>query len=426
MFQFETLIYSNSEAIALGTDAIWTRSYLHISEILLLLFFFSYFARLVFIQNTKNIKIPSLQIYSILGIFIGIVTSYFFASDPWLHILRSRHVLEGILLFYILYSDRSLHKTVLYTVVFGALFQSILMVLQFLLNSSLGLWFFKEPVLSAEDLTTAKFHISGENHIRAYGTFLHPNIAAGVLSLSLFLIFYFKKSLSFLTSWQYNSITFLILAGILASVSKTAYFILLSTLVVWVCIRSAKTSHIFTSLQERTSSLLVIEKDILRILWAILMLAAVFFLLFSSIFLFFDSTTLTDRFLLLKASIQVLLSHPLGIGLGNFILHLNHPSLPLFFPWEYQPVHSFFMLLLNELGIIGGISAIIFFLNIFFSFFQRMYIHRKLLFSELGIIMTFFLYALIDHFWLTSWTGFILLIVILGTIYSEESHDKLK
>jgi hypothetical protein len=100
------------------------------------------------------------------------------------------------------------------------------------------------------------------------------------------------------------------------------------------------------------------------------------------------------------------LKHPLaGVGVGQFVMneYQKHPSLE---SWQYQPVHSIFLLAFSELGIAG----LIFFLLWIFSILEwgigknrNTGLLRSLSLTRLSfycIILSFLFIAFFDHyFW---------------------------
>jgi hypothetical protein len=70
-------------------------------------------------------------------------------------------------------------------VVISAFFQSLVAILQFIWQKSLGLTFLKESAFSVYDPGVAKVLINGDVFVRSYGFFPHPNVLGGFLAVSL-------------------------------------------------------------------------------------------------------------------------------------------------------------------------------------------------------------------------------------------------
>jgi hypothetical protein len=67
----------------------------------------------------------------------------------------------------------------------GGFIQAVLGIAQFISQSSLGLSFLKESILSPSGAGVAKILLAEESLIRAYGLFPHPNILAGFLGITI-------------------------------------------------------------------------------------------------------------------------------------------------------------------------------------------------------------------------------------------------
>jgi hypothetical protein len=72
-------------------------------------------------------------------------------------------------------------------------FQVFLGLIQLFLQRSIGLRWLGEQVLSVDIPGVSSIIINGVELLRAYGTFLHPNIYTGYLITSLLLYFLLKK-----------------------------------------------------------------------------------------------------------------------------------------------------------------------------------------------------------------------------------------
>ena len=71
------------------------------------------------------------------------------------------------------------------TIIVSAFFQSLVAILQFIRQKSLGMSFLQESVFSVYDPGVAKIAIDGHIFVRAYGFFPHPNVLGGFLAISL-------------------------------------------------------------------------------------------------------------------------------------------------------------------------------------------------------------------------------------------------
>lgn len=80
-------------------------------------------------------------------------------------------------------------KPILGAFVASGVFQSVLAILQFAKQSSLGLEIFHESTLAIGLSGAAQISVGGVEFIRAYGTFPSPNVLAGFLGICLLSLF---------------------------------------------------------------------------------------------------------------------------------------------------------------------------------------------------------------------------------------------
>jgi hypothetical protein len=85
----------------------------------------------------------------------------------------------------------------IWIIIFIAIAQSSIGIVQFISQESLGLTFLKESVLSQNMPGVAKIVIDGEKYIRTYGLFPHPNIFGGFLLFSVTLTLLLAKMFQF-------------------------------------------------------------------------------------------------------------------------------------------------------------------------------------------------------------------------------------
>ena len=107
-------------------------------------------------------------------------------------VYRFLKLAEFVFLFFYVASRANLFgiKSVLGAFVASGLFQSVLAILQFAKQSSLGLEIFHESTLAVGLKGVAEISAGGLEFIRAYGTFPSPNVLAGFLGICLLFAFY--------------------------------------------------------------------------------------------------------------------------------------------------------------------------------------------------------------------------------------------
>ena len=273
----------------------------------------------------------------------------------------------------------------LFALVFNGLFQSLLGIAQFVHNASLGFHFLGESIIGSNIDGVAKILINGEKHIRAYGTFPHPNILAGFLLIPFFIIiaelvcrilpFLNKQSLpageaeagersaqvshetilDFIPTnflWFIFSVTSL---GFVLTFSRSAFLGLIFGLLIYIFLIAP------------TRNLVQKFKSYYKFPVALTILLALMIIALSNTTSFFSNQSLQERQLYQDVSYETISGSPIqGIGAGQFILneHKLHPDLEA---WQYQPAHNVYLLIFSELGIVGFILFILFVVSFLFT-----------------------------------------------------------
>ncbi len=320
----------------------------------------------------------------------------------------------------------------LFALILNGLFQSLVGIAQFIHNGSLGLNFWGESILGPNIEGVAKIIVNGGKQIRAYGTLPHPNILAGFLIISLFLlliecIFRFKKVsyetfLNFVPRWFLFSAIWIISLGFILTVSRSAFlglFVGLTIFFIWIWQSNniiffiplfkggiRKISGIQFS--RNPFQIFPLRKGKRQSYWLFLcnlFILLILLFLISRHTSFFSNQSFQERQLYQDVSYKIISKYPImGVGLGQFVLseYREYPNLE---NWQYQPVHNIFLLIFSELGIIGFILFLLF-ITSFFKFkrmeFRENNDQDKNLTYHLFccIIFSFLIISLFDHyFW---------------------------
>jgi len=277
----------------------------------------------------------------------------------------------------------------IFVLAFSGAWQSFLLIFQFILQRSLGLWFLGERAFDTSTPSIAHASFLGNFWLRPYGTFPHPNVAAAFLTLTLIiLIAYFPKTrqFSFLRSVAIAASIF----GVLITFSKAAILVFLVSLITV----SGKIKYFIAK----------------GLLFIVLLIA--FFLLFTE----GQLASIAERFTLAQAALDIYKTSPLfGVGSNNFILELSKLNLISIGETRLlQPVHNVFLLILAENGIIG----LLLFAYLLFVIFKNTNTKPKFaLFLSLLIFMS------VDHFFLTLQQGQFLFWFTLAFIISSPNKS---
>lgn len=298
--------------------------------------------------------------------------------------------------------------------VMGALFSSILVVIQFILQRSVGgiFWYVGERAFAIDTPLIARAHLCALNgqscqlFLRPYATFAHPNILGGYLTISLFLFVAFKENI---VGWTHQGVKMfsaycgMMVLGIslLLTMSRTAILTEALLLLWWV------------GLVKRP-----INKSVNRI-FIVGMLAVIIVCVLTILPFSFGDESILFREKLNFFALTTLFRHAFfGVGLGNFLLILSQDRTVVFLT-GMQPVHNIFLLALVELGVISCIFLSI----IVASFWKTAYVklhppsNDALVFSA-ALVATGLL-GLFDHYIWTLQQGQLLGAVLLGLYVSS-------
>lgn len=104
---------------------------------------------------------------------------------------------------------------------------------------------------------------------------------------------------------------------------------------------------------------------------------------------------------------QLFKKHPfLGVGLGSYTLAVHNEIDQSRPAWDYQPAHNVFLLMLTELGVIGVLVIL------FFCYLIGFKASRVLL----PVFIIFFLFAVLDHYLWSLYSGLVLVGVGKGML----------
>lgn len=264
--------------------------------------------------------------------------------------------------------------------------ESMLAIAQFLKSETLGFWILGERTFSISTPAIAKFDFYGNQFLRPYATFPHPNVLAAFLVLGVILLTFLKGGRR-----SYLMVTTMVLGivSLILTVSRVAIL--------------AGIFSAFFLLQRRW---------FIWILLIVILLSPFLILRFSSI-LNFDSLTYLRREELSRLAINMW-SNSLffGVGLNNFIL-ASAESLIIGPSRFLQPVHNIFLLSLAETGILGflGLLGLLGYPIYKLIKFRASSFEFRILLLCWSIVI--FL-GMFDHYFLTLPQGYRLLFLVWG------------
>lgn len=342
------------------------------------------FALILILFNNKTVLI-FFKKKLFLWLFVFFCINAIFAWSKPLFFYRFIKLFEVFALFVIFKKQFPKYKkAIIGGLALSVFFQTVLVVAQFISRHSLqGIWyFFGERYFTLGTPGIAKAALQGNEILRAYGTFSHPNSLAGFFLL-IYLFFLTNKHITNLVL-KYATLTLCSLI-IFLSFSKNAILIFLF-LNTWYFLREKQFCRICT-----------LAKILSPLFLAIIFLSAQT-----------DPLSFQKRITLLLQSLTIISQHVLtGVGLGNYLL--AQYAFPIKYSYFFlQPVHNIYLLFMAETGII--ISSIV-----FIRIFQLLKKYRRNI-GVLLILLAVLLTGLSDHYWLTLQQNTLLLGVLFGII----------
>lgn len=354
-----------------------TSIFLNLTEILLWLTFLTY----SIFSFEKSTQFLGKKTSTILLLFLTInIATSFLSKDIALSLFFSFKIFEGIIFAWLIIQAILSKKEIGYILVFLGLFEGSLAIGQFFLQHDLGLHLLGEPALNQEILGVAKMNIGTEKLIRGYGNFAHPNILA-----SFFVIIFF-----YLDYLKWDKFKYFFLIPLFFTFSRSAFLAVFLGLILKALLTKEK-------FKKTIGALIVI-------------------LIFSGILFFFYPERFTldhaffERLDLIKTSWEIFWANPLGIGNANFLLKIQEFSPNILKPWEFQPVHNLYLLILNENGIFGFLT----FLSLIFSILISLFYKNKTLLPLLSAVL---ILGFADHYFWDIDSGRWLFWMTLGFIF---------
>lgn len=347
------------------------------------------------LQNRNNFQFSKLFICLFIYLFI---TSIFIAQNPGAAFYKLAKLVELVLLGFYVYHAKPL-DTIRYPLIIAIFYSSVLAWLQFFNQGTISglFWWLGERSFSQSTPGIALFEINGQEFLRPYATFPHPNVLAGFLLTVLVFLFYQKNKIHKIIFYP---VFLLSSSALILSFSHTVFIV---TSVILITMG-------FTSRKPKMQN----------ILWKVFAAVTVFSFMFSMLPPeLFAQQEIKERIELARAAREMFFDYPLtGVGLNNFIPRIPEYSIIPSTVWLLQPVHNIFLLVLSETGIIG----FLFFGWFLFQMIKKLStINYKLSIIFLAILLT----GVFDHYWLTLQQTQVLLVIMLGFFCSPKRQRSL-
>jgi len=392
-FSLRVIVYETA-SYRFGNFNPFVTGFVYLPEVLLGAIFILWAFNKFKIESAWAEKIQWNLLNTLLLLFVvnALIVSLIYGNPAFFDFFFIR-ILEAIFV-YILITEKLLPlESVVQYLLYGAGFQILLGYLQWHLNHSVGLSLLGEPIISPDIYNVAKNNVAvqGIKQIRPYGTFLHPNILAAYLMSILFI------SLRHINKRYILFWIVLLTTGIFFTSSLAAQLVTVLGFALIV------TFSIFKNTNQKKSLALGI---------LVILLAGNVWLFQKSDSIHTDNVSWQERLDQNTLSKEMFLQNPLGTGVSNYTLVLEQVAEKELLPWEFQPVHNVYFLVLNETGLQG----LLLLLASIFLLIKR-YWHKA---SILGLI-TLILIAPLDHFLWDAWVSFILIAIVLGFFKLENN-----
>lgn len=359
----------------------------------------------VILEKLKNrpVKITIKNYLWPIVFLVVVISGILFSFNPLAGFYQLFKLIEfSLFAIFVAHSKDVQMKVVAYCFVIGSFVESILAIVQFYQQSSVGglLYFLGERTFSSETPGIANASIFGSLVLRPYGTLPHPNVLAGYL-LFCSVAFFFYRTLFVSQKEKVLLYSMLLLSaiGIVLAMSRTIWLLYV---LIGMC-------------------LLIQSHFSFKKTWFFVAIGALVALLVGSMFggrfahVLTDEST-TQRIDLAKAAFRMYHHSPLfGVGLNNFFNNLSY-ALPPRNLFLLQPVHNIFLLILAETGALGFSLVGIFIAKTYARILSQSKNHQFFFvlvsIAALGI-------GMIDHYFLTVQQGQLLLALLLGLMWNK-------
>ncbi|MDP3947434.1 MAG: O-antigen ligase family protein [bacterium] len=318
----------------------------------------------------------------------------------------------------------------------SGVFQALLAFLQFRAQGSIGLSLLGEPLLGPRIGGAAKIIVEGGALLRGYGTLPHPNVLAAVLIVALLALSYFwLRRPGIRKMWQGGAplwsdvllgiALFVVAIGLALTFSRSG----------WLAACAATALLVFGAF--------LMKEFRIQAARLFFLLLTIFYLLSVSMgWAIFPRATLTReepavayRLRYNDLGLELVKRNPLGVGIGNQVLHAVARGTYLEFGmrerWQWQPIHNIYLLVATEVGLLGALGFIVMLGAVLWHGilrFLRRGAERLPIVVALTALAALLALGFADHYLWTLQSGRLLLWsvlgILLGLISPHSSTDR--
>jgi len=280
--------------------------------------------------------------------------SYLFISVTWsvdksLALQQSLHVLEAVLLFFMLMFGPLKFGEAVKWLALGAVLPAMLGIWQFFSQSTLAFkWLGLAEHIASNPGASVVVGDEIGRWLRAYGTFSHPNVFGGYLVMVIVLMLFAHAKCEKLRKCEittFSIIYILIISALFFSFSRSALLALIIVILLNCFIVFWRKKYL-SPITYHLSLIFLITIILSIILFPALKVR----ILTASPN---EVTSVVERAQGFNESWEIFKDNLwLGVGTGNYTAYLQKTD-PTRQPWEYQPVHNVGLLFLAESGVVG-------------------------------------------------------------------------
>jgi len=455
-------VFFTPTSIYFNTHLFYNSLFLYLTDLIIFILIITWFFE-------RGLKIPQFdKIYKLLFIFwLVLAISTIFSREKYLGAYEILKILEFGLLFAYIRENVNFSRekyTIFWLILAGILAESLLAIVQFINQSSVGLRVFGEEFFRpglrdiaqffSSKLTESPIYslfpqlqpISGINMVvRGYGTLPHPNVLAGLLLVgilaNIFLLNKPKKGFSPASTVGGREIFLIfslltLITGLVVTFSRIPWVIILASVAIWIFLVFVKIRGP-QILAMRTGRLNVANSNYFPgrlALIIVILLAGVClnFYLFGGVAkdrifdrgkapTYLEQESLTERAAFNSVAIEMLKTSPItGVGLKNYVTELDRFTPEPMLPRQHQPVHNIYLLIAAE----SGLPALLIFLLLLY-FVVRHWLNTTqsnyplIKYTLLIIFFGLLAIGLFDHYLWTIQQGSILFWTVLGLLSAK-------
>ncbi len=403
----------------------WSSSFLWATDILLFLAVVLGVVRMARSPMEHAFRLSDLFALSFLGISLLSIGNAEIANISWYRYLK---LIEYLILFFyirisygIIYSLSDIMKVI----IVSGFFQAGIAIIQSLTQSSLGLWFLGEPVLKAGQPGVAVFEV-GHGAVttlfmRAYGTMPHPNLLSVWLFIALWSCLITALRDEHRRVLWYEIVAYIvILYGFLLTFSRVAIgmwglSVMFGAIIfIWKLRKRINRDATITRLRGLIAMTAIVMLVFTGVYWS---------QVWSRIRISRGDEAVRHRILFMRIAERSVSRSPFfGLGIGQFVpdlmrsfardredilLSVELKKYPI--SYLYQPVHSIYLLIASELGVLGVVVFLFWMGTIFVRMISMAYKRWMTLEVAILIMISMMVMGAFDHFfWTLQQGGFML------------------